>query len=140
MNNRCQFKIQAHMLNRNRSSQDSTEVYDVTSKESFNKVKVRLGEINKHVSDGINKLPIENKFDLTSQKVQPKDEAKDFSKSEAKLVGVMDTLQHAVSIIEKEMVKNLAFLEKEIDRRNTNKIMAALIIRETSKSRAFSEQ
>ena len=86
------------MLNRNRSSQDITVFYDVTSKKSFNKVKVRLGEINKHVSDGINKLPVENKFDLTSQKVQPKDEAKDFSKSEAELLEVMDTLQHAISI------------------------------------------
>ena len=28
---------------------------DVTSKESFDKVKIRLSEINKHVSDGINK-------------------------------------------------------------------------------------
>ena len=26
-----------------------------------------IGEINKHVSDGINKLPVENKCDLTSQ-------------------------------------------------------------------------
>ena len=29
---------------------------DVTSKESFDKVKIRLSEINKHVSDGINKV------------------------------------------------------------------------------------
>ena len=28
---------------------------DVTSKESFDKVKIRVREINKHVSDGINK-------------------------------------------------------------------------------------
>ena len=40
LNNSCQFKIQTHMLNRNRSSQDITVVHDVTSKESFNKVKV----------------------------------------------------------------------------------------------------
>ena len=55
LNNSCQFKIQGHMLNRDRSSQDITVVHDVPSKESFNKVKVRLSEINKHVSDGINK-------------------------------------------------------------------------------------
>ena len=52
------------MLNRNRSARDTTAVYDVTSKESFNKVKVRLGEINKHVSDGVNRLLVENKLDL----------------------------------------------------------------------------
>ena len=45
-----------------------TVVYDVTSKESFNKEKVRFGEINKQVSDGINKLPVENECDLTSHR------------------------------------------------------------------------
>ena len=67
LNNSCQFKIPAHMLNRNKSTQDITEVYDVTKKESLINAKIRLGEINKHVSDGINKLPVENKCDLTSQ-------------------------------------------------------------------------
>ena len=38
LNNSYQFKIPAHNLNRNRSSQDITEVFDVTSKESFNEV------------------------------------------------------------------------------------------------------
>ena len=33
--------------------------------------------------------------------------AKDFSKSEAEMVDVMDTLQHAIPIIEKEIAKNL---------------------------------
>ena len=64
-------------------------------------MKIRLREINKHVSDGINK-------DSENQKG-----AKEFSKSEAELVDVMDTFQHATSIIEKEMAKNLAFLQKE---------------------------
>ena len=66
-------------------------------------------------------------------------EAKDFSKSEAEMLDVVDTLQHAISIIEKEMAKNPAFLQKEIDTRNTNSIMAALTKRKTSRSRAFSE-
>ena len=34
-------------------------------------------------------------------------EAKNFSKSEAEMVDVMDTFQHAISIIEKEIAKNL---------------------------------
>ena len=42
-------------------------------------------------------------------------EAKDFSKSEAELVDVVDTLQRAISIIQKEMAKNPAFLQKRID-------------------------
>ena len=67
-------------------------------------------------------------------------EAKDFSKSEAEMIDVMDTLQRTISSIEKEMAKNPAFLRKDIDTRNTNIVMAALIIRKTSMSRAFSEQ
>ena len=60
--------------------------------------------------------------------------------SEAELVDVMDTFQHAISIIEKGTAKNLAFLLKEIDTRNPNSIRTALIRRKTSRSRAFSEQ
>ena len=58
-------------------------------------------------------------------------EAKNFSKSEAELVDVMDTLQHAISIIEKEIAKNPAFLQKEIDTRNTDNAMVTLIVRKT---------
>ena len=90
-------------------------------------------------SDGVDKLPVENKCDLKPKTVRTK-EVKDFSKSEAELVDVMDTLQRTISIIEKEIAKNPAFLQKEIDTGNTNSIMAALIIRTTSMARAFSEQ
>ena len=86
LNNCCQFQILARMLNRNRSAQDITVVYDVTSKESLSNVMTWVGEINKHVSDGVKKLPVENKCDLTYQKTLPTDEAKDFSKFDAKLV------------------------------------------------------
>ena len=55
LNNSCRFKIQAHMLNRNRSSQDITVAFGVTSKESFNNEKSELGEKHKHVSDGVNR-------------------------------------------------------------------------------------
>ena len=67
-------------------------------------------------------------------------EAKDFDKSEAEMVDVMDTLQRVISIIEKEMAQNLTFLQKEFDTRNTNNVTAALIRMKTSMSRAFSEQ
>ena len=66
-------------------------------------------EINKHVSDGVNKHPVENKCDVKPKTAKTK-EAKDYSKSEAEMVDVMDTLQHAISIIEKEMAKNLTIL------------------------------
>ena len=54
-------------------------------------------------------------------------EAKDFSKSEAEMVDVMDTLQRAISNVEKDMTKNLTFLQKEIDTRNTINATEALI-------------
>ena len=41
LNNSFQFKIPAHMRNRNRSAHDITGVYDVTCKESFNNVSVQ---------------------------------------------------------------------------------------------------
>ena len=88
--------------------------------------------IVKHISDGFR---AEKKPKTAKTK-----EAKDFSKSDAEMVDVMDTLQHVISIIEKEMAKNLSLLQKEIDTQNTNYVMAALIMMETSMSRAFSEQ
>ena len=53
-------------------------------------------------------------------------ETKNLSKSEAEMVDVMDTLQHVISIIEKEMAKNVTFLQKGIDTRNTNNATLAL--------------
>ena len=67
-------------------------------------------------------------------------EATDFSKSEAEMVDVMDTLQHVISIIGKEMAKNVTFLQKEIGTRNKTNVMAALIMIKTSMSMAFSKQ
>ena len=40
----------------------------------FNNVKDRMGEMDKHVSDGINKLLFENKCGLTSQEELSTDE------------------------------------------------------------------
>ena len=63
---------------------------------------------------------------------QPTDEAKDFSKSEAELVDVMDTLQHAISIIMKDMAKNLhSCRRKSTHGTRTNNVMATLIMRKT---------
>ena len=62
------------------------------------------------------------------------------SVSGAELVDVMDTFQRTMSIIEKEIAKNPTFLQKEIDTRNTNNAMVALIMVKTSMSVAFSKQ
>ena len=91
-----------------------------------------MSKINKHVSDGINK-----------DRENPKNKgAREFSKSEAEWVDVMDTLQHAISIIEKEIAKNLAFLQKEIDAGNTNNAMVALInsLQQTMMMKCTTEQ
>ena len=73
-NNPLQFKIQEYVLSQ-------TRVHDVSDKESSNNVKDRMGEIDKHVSDGINKLLIENECDLTSQEELSADEAKKLADS-----------------------------------------------------------
>ena len=52
--------------------------------------------------------------------------AKDFSESETELWDVVDTLQRAILIIQGEMAKNPAFLQKKNDTRNLNNVAAAL--------------
>jgi len=54
-------------------------VYDVTDKESFNNVKHWMQEIDKYAADGVNKLLIGNKCDLSSKKVVSYDEAKELA-------------------------------------------------------------
>merc|ERR1711972_932967 len=56
-------------------------VYDVTDKESFNNVKHWMQEIDKYAADGVNKLLIGNKCDLSSKKVVTYDEAKELAES-----------------------------------------------------------
>merc|ERR1711865_1360371 len=56
-------------------------VYDVTDKESFNNVRQWMQEIEKYAADGVNKLLVGNKCDLSSKKVVSYDEAKELSDS-----------------------------------------------------------
>ena len=77
---------------------------------------------------------------VSTKTVKTKKEAKEFSKSEAELVDLTETFQYAISIIKKEIGKNLAFLQMEIDTGNTNSTRTALIRRKTSRSKSFSEQ
>ncbi|KAK5843294.1 hypothetical protein PVK06_005746 [Gossypium arboreum] len=54
-------------------------VYDVTDQESFNNVKQWLSEIDRYASDNVNKLLVENKCDLTANKVVSYETAKAFA-------------------------------------------------------------
>ncbi|KAG5565377.1 hypothetical protein RHGRI_001319 [Rhododendron griersonianum] len=54
-------------------------VYDVTDQESFNNVKQWLNEIDRYASDGVNKLLVGNKCDLTANKVVSYETAKAFA-------------------------------------------------------------
>jgi len=56
-------------------------VYDVTDKESFSNVKHWVQEIEKYAADGVNKLLVGNKCDLSSKKVVSYDEAKELADS-----------------------------------------------------------
>ncbi|CAL1125897.1 unnamed protein product [Cladocopium goreaui] len=54
---------------------------EVTDKESFNNVKHWVQEIDKYAADGVNKLLVGNKCDLSSKKVVSYDEAKELADS-----------------------------------------------------------
>ncbi|KAJ3415755.1 GTP-binding protein of the rab [Chytridiales sp. JEL 0842] len=54
-------------------------VYDVTDQDTFNNVKQWLQEIDRYAVEGVNKLLVGNKSDLTSKKVVDFNAAKDFA-------------------------------------------------------------
>jgi len=54
-------------------------VYDVTDMDTFTNVKQWLQEIDRYASEGVNKLLVGNKSDLTSKKVVEYSAAKDFA-------------------------------------------------------------
>ena len=91
------------------------------TKDTFNKSKDKF--INKNILD--DKISSENESHKKKRKTL-NDSGKNTS--------------DVMSNVEKETVKNPAFLQKEIDTRNTNYVMTALIIHKTSMSIAFSKQ
>ncbi|KAF7728601.1 GTP-binding protein of the rab [Apophysomyces ossiformis] len=54
-------------------------VYDVTDQDSFNNVKQWLQEIDRYAAEGVNKLLVGNKSDLTDKKVVETETAKEFA-------------------------------------------------------------
>lgn len=56
-------------------------VYDVTDRESFTNVRHWIQEIDKYAADGVKKLLVGNKCDLSSKKVVSYDEAKELADS-----------------------------------------------------------
>lgn len=54
-------------------------VYDVTDQDTFTNVKQWLGEIDRYACEGVNKLLVGNKSDLTQKKVVEYTVAKDFA-------------------------------------------------------------
>eukprot|EP00450_Noctiluca_scintillans_P037561 CAMPEP_0194549592 /NCGR_PEP_ID=MMETSP0253-20130528/95285_1 /TAXON_ID=2966 /ORGANISM="Noctiluca scintillans" /LENGTH=308 /DNA_ID=CAMNT_0039397023 /DNA_START=76 /DNA_END=1000 /DNA_ORIENTATION=- len=75
--------------------------------------------------------------ELAAAKAVREKEAKDFGESEAELVDVVDTLQRAISIIQKEMAKNPAFLQELVDVVDTLQRAISIIQKEMAKNPAF---
>ena len=57
-------------------------VYDVTDQDTFANVKTWLGEIERYAVEGVNRLLVGNKSDLTSKKVVDYNVAKEFADSQ----------------------------------------------------------
>lgn len=64
-----------------RGSHGIIVVYDVTDQESFNNVKQWFKEIDRYATEGVTKLLVGNKSDLTAKKVVDYDVAKEFADS-----------------------------------------------------------
>jgi Ras-related protein Rab-1A len=56
-------------------------VYDTTDEESFNNVKQWLSEIERYACEGVNKLLVGNKCDLTAKRAVPTETAQQFASS-----------------------------------------------------------
>ena len=67
LNNSFQFKIPAHMRNRNKGAHDITGVYDVTCKESFNNVSVQTMGSTSMFLTVMNKLLAKNQEELPTE-------------------------------------------------------------------------
>jgi len=91
-------------------------VYDVTDRDSFQNVKHWLQEIDKYANEGVLKLLVGNKCDLTSKKVVSYDEAKELADSLG--IGFLETSARNAENVErafnslaadiKSKVKNVA--------------------------------
>jgi len=57
-------------------------VYDVTDQDTFTNVKTWLGEIERYAVEGVNRLLVGNKSDLTNKKVVDYNVAKEFADSQ----------------------------------------------------------
>lgn len=69
-------------------------MYDVTDQDTFANVKTWLGEIERYAVEGVNRLLVGNKSDLTTKKVVDYSAAKEFADS----VGIVGCLVHRVAI------------------------------------------
>ena len=76
---------------------------------------------------------------INKPKTVKTEEAKNFSKSEAEMIDVIDTLQRLISIIDRRWPRTQLSFRRELTR-NTNNTTVTLIIRKTSMFIAFSKQ
>lgn len=73
-------------------------VYDVTDQETFANVKTWLGEIERYAVEGVNRLLVGNKSDLTDKKVVEYNTAKEFADSQS--IPFLETSAKAATNVE----------------------------------------
>ena len=72
-------------------------VYDVTDMDSFNNVKQWLQEIDRYATEGVNKLLVGNKSDMTDKKAVEYTVAKVWSHVQYHMALISRELRHFVS-------------------------------------------
>uniref|UniRef100_A0A7S4EW41 Uncharacterized protein n=1 Tax=Chrysotila carterae TaxID=13221 RepID=A0A7S4EW41_CHRCT len=87
-------------------------VYDVTETESFNNIKQWLHEIDRYACEGVNRLLVGNKCDLTTKRQVEYDTAKEFADSLS--VPFMETSAKSATNVEQAFVTMAAEIKNRM--------------------------
>lgn len=100
-------------------------MYDVTDADTFSNVKQWLQEIDRYACEGVNKLLVGNKSDLTNKKVVEYNEAKEFADQIG--VSMLETsAKNATNVEQAFLTMAKQIKDKCVKRRNASVVVSVL--------------